>query len=355
MAWCVNCGANDQHGRFCTQCGATVEQPPAAQGQSHPWTTEQTVLGQPLAVAPPPPGHRDQAVAAPETRSWGGGFGALAAAAVVVAVVVTTVLVVRAGSTDDAVDPSPVPVPVASSSVEASQESAASFSAAAKSAADPSATSLSATTTATTSSSPAPLDPMGGPNVNIDCGPSYIVQVASELDQAAFVARVAELRTLNQVPPGAKWAETHPSCSIFASSNSYFVLYAGPFTNPYDACAARLASPPDAFIEGTTPETASQYVTCMCPEQDIEMLPEIDHVGQQGVWVGELQRILRSEPLKYDVGQIDADPANGVASRWGIYTADTANAVGRFQAEHGLAVTQQANLNTWAALKAAQC
>ena len=89
----------------------------------------------------------------------------------------------------------------------------------------------------------------------IPCGNAYIVQVASELDQAAFAARVSAVQSANQLPPGAKWTQTSDSCAIFTSQINALVLYSGPYASPYDACPARLASPPDAFIKGTTPAT----------------------------------------------------------------------------------------------------
>jgi Putative peptidoglycan binding domain len=131
------------------------------------------------------------------------------------------------------------------------------------------------------------------------------------------------------------------------------VLYAGPFASPYDACAARLASPPDAFIKGTTPETSQQFVSCLCPAT-VTDLPAITSVGQQGVWIGELQRVLGGR-LDYDVGPINADAAAGNPGQWGTYTADTAAAVGRFQAASGLNRTKQVDAVTWGALKAQAC
>ncbi|MET0966596.1 MAG: peptidoglycan-binding domain-containing protein [Nakamurella sp.] len=77
-------------------------------------------------------------------------------------------------------------------------------------------------------------------------------------------------------------------------------------------------------------------------------------VGQQGVWVGELQRVLGSK-LDYGIGSINADPENGDPGRWGIYTADTAAAVGRFQADNGLPATAQVDSSTWAGLQRASC
>ena len=83
-------------------------------------------------------------------------------------------------------------------------------------------------------------------------------------------------------------------------------------------------------------------------------LPVVTTVGQQGVWVGELQRVLGSR-LDYSIGSINADPASGDPGRWGIFTAETAAAVGRFQTDNGLAATNQVDGTTWAALQRASC
>ena len=200
--------------------------------------------------------------------------------------------------------------------------------------------------------SPADL-PLGGPRVDIPCADGYIVQVASELDPATFEQRVAALRAAGQLPPDAKWAEANASCPIFTSQVNVLVLYAGPFATPYDACAARLASPPDAFIKGTTPASANTFVSCLCPG-NADQIPVITAVGEQGVWVGELQRVLGSA-LDLDVGSINADSATGNPGSWGVYTAETAAAVGAFQGANGLPTTQVVDTATWAALQARTC
>jgi len=83
-------------------------------------------------------------------------------------------------------------------------------------------------------------------------------------------------------------------------------------------------------------------------------LPNLTTVGQTGVWVGELQRVLGAK-LGYSVGAIDADPSVGDPGRWGIYTAETAAAVGRFQGDSSLSATQQTDAGTWAALQQNSC
>jgi len=196
-------------------------------------------------------------------------------------------------------------------------------------------------------------DPMGGPHLAIGCNTGYIVQVASELNASAFASRVAQLRASGTLPTGTKWADTSSSCSIFTTQANVLVLYAGPFDSPYAACPARLASPADAFIKGSTPESSRQYISCLCPAV-AGQLPVVTTVGQQGVWVGELQRVLGSR-LDYSIGSINADPASGDPGRWGIFTAETAAAVGRFQTDNGLAATNQVDGTTWAALQRASC
>jgi len=200
---------------------------------------------------------------------------------------------------------------------------------------------------------PAVDDPLGVPRADIPCGDGYIVQVASELDSAAFAGRIAELRSAGLLPPGAQWAETSSSCEIFSTQSNVLVLYAGPFSPPRDACPTRLASPADAFIKGTTPETSTDFVTCLCPAR-VDQLPTITAVGQQDVWVGELQRVLGAG-MDYPVGAINADPATGNPGQWGTYTAQTAVAVGLFQSDQGLPVTEQVDAATWSALLDANC
>lgn len=204
----------------------------------------------------------------------------------------------------------------------------------------------------TTSAAP---DPMGGPHENIACGTGYIVQVASELDRPTFEGRVATLRGQGTLPPGVKWTETSTSCGIFTNQQNVYVLYAGPFPDWVAACPARLASPADAILKPTDPAQVGSFRACICPEfATANPPPTITAVGQQGAWVGELQRVLGAE-LDYDVGSINADPSAGDPGRWGIYTAETAAAVGRFQRDHGLPVTEQVDGPTWAALQGAAC
>ena len=394
MAWCTGCGAADQFDRFCVSCGAPMAVaeptvgaiPPAqtvqdmdpadtmmraeptvnlrkdpsapsvgfaqslplvgsAQGSSFPPPPPPPVL-YPLGYAPPPapPGRR---------RGW---LIAGLAFVVVAALATTAVLVLqRTGGTAAG-----VAVLGTSAVRSAAPPPSARPSRAGESNANP--TSGGTRAGGTTASSPAapsvatsiPLaDPMGGPKVDIPCGPGYIVQVASELDPVAFARRVAEIRAAGTIPVASKWADAGSSCSLFTSQTNVLVLYAGPFASPYDACPARLASPPDAFIKGTTPETSTQYVSCLCPAV-VTQLPAITTAGQQGVWVGELQRVLGSK-LDYSVGAINANPAAGDLGRWGTYTAETAAAVGRFQRDNSIPITGQVDSTTWSTLQRSSC
>lgn len=205
----------------------------------------------------------------------------------------------------------------------------------------------------TTAPKPPKEQPLGGPEKAIKCAPKYMVQVASASSTDALKVRVAELRAAGELPNKVHWAMTKDSCDIFAAQNNVAVLYAGPFDSPAAACPARLASPADAFIKGTTTATSTEYISCLCPAE-VASLPRISKAGDTGVWVGELQRVLGAK-LNYDVGEINGNPSAGVKPTWGIYTRPTADAVGRFQDESGLAVTKKVDAGTWAALQIAGC
>jgi len=193
---------------------------------------------------------------------------------------------------------------------------------------------------------------MGGDFQALSCGvPGYIVQVASELSEDAYRGRVAELRANNQLPAGTHYLTDEGDCGLFTVQSSLWVLYTGPFTSVPDACPTRLTSPPDAFIKGTTDGTRKEYFSCMCVT-DVARMPTLPGAAQDAVWVGELQRALRTK-LDYDVGQIDADA--GVAARWGEYTSGTAGAVARFNADNGLGGGTTVDGQTWSALKSAAC
>ncbi len=199
------------------------------------------------------------------------------------------------------------------------------------------------------------LDPMGGPRSDIACGTGYIVQVASELDQGAFAARVSALRAAGTLPAESKWTETSTSCPIFANQQNVYVLYVGPFADWVDACPARLSSPADALLKQTDPGAVGSFMACICPAYaNNHSPPPITTIGQESPWVGELQRVLGAG-LDYNVGDINAEPSRNDPGRWGIYTAETAAAVGRYQADHGLPVTEQVDGQTWGTLEYQWC
>ncbi len=171
------------------------------------------------------------------------------------------------------------------------------------------------------------------------------MQLASEINAAAFSARVASLQAARQVPAGSLAADSARSCQIFTSQSNTLVLYAGPFASKYDGCAARLAGPADAFIKGGNPGSAKEYVSCLCPASAAG-LPQIRTVGQQGVWIGELQRVLGNR-LNLDV--------NDLAGNWGTYTPGTKDAVQKFQEAAKLPASGMVDGRTWQALQSAQC
>ncbi len=391
MARCPHCSTDQQNGRFCTQCGARM---PDAADPADPYASAPTVHEQSLAdsllqpsgpetppptreypsyvppVGPysPPPGQPPYP--APERRGSArrGWLIAGAAFLVVAALATTTVLVLQrtgdsgSATTTTATGAPQTAGPPASARPSVSAESKAVAPGRSVGGTSTTASAVPTTTTAagagsvasSSAGAPASVLPLGGPRVDIPCADGgYIVQVASELDPATFEQRVTGLRAAGQLPPDAKWAEANASCAIFTSQVNVLVLYAGPFTSPYDACPARLASPPDAFIKGTTQASANAFVSCLCPAT-VGELPAISDVGQQGVWVGELQRVLGTA-LDLDVGSINADSATGSPGSWGVYTAGTAAAVGAFQAANGLPVTDQVDAATWSALQTKIC
>ncbi len=387
MADCGRCGAPDQAGRFCVNCGAPMSPPgqpvdlgkAAISGRVGP--TDPTVLAGSIPQPEPNPGPTAAYPAplptAPQLVPAGPPRGRRGAA-ILVALAVVVLLAAGAGvwfllrpvagegtgiaggtalppasataTSGTGTEPAggtgrPVPVVPPGSKGEPSSSSAAGSSSATGTVPPSTVTTVATTTVG--------LDPMGGPRADIACGSGFIVQVASELDQPAFAARVAALRGAGALPADLKWAETASSCPIFTSQSNVLVLYAGPYPSVDAACPARLASPADAFVKAADPAAVGTFRSCLCPAS-AGALPAITSVGQQGVWVGELQRVLGSG-LQYDIGSINADPSIGDPGRWGIYTAETAAAVGRFQADHGLPATQQVDAATWSALQSARC
>ena len=171
------------------------------------------------------------------------------------------------------------------------------------------------------------------------------MQLASELDEPRFKARVSALKASGQVPAGALAADSAKSCKLFTSQVNTLVLYAGPYPSRYDGCAARLAGPADAYIKGGNADSAGEYVSCLCPAA-VAALPRYTAVGQQGVWVGELQRVLGNR-LNIDVSDLTGN--------WGRFTAGTQAAVRQFQHAAKLPANGVVDARTWTALQSAEC
>ncbi len=187
--------------------------------------------------------------------------------------------------------------------------------------------------------------PLGVPQRDITCNAGYIVQLASEFDARAFTARVAGLKRAGQVPAGSLAADSTRSCQIFTSQTNTLVLYVGPFASKYAGCPARLAGPADAFIKGSNTGTAQDYISCLCPAS-AAALPPISRIGQQGVWVGELQRVLGN---RLNVAVTD------LAGHWGVFTPGTKAAVQKFQQAAKLPANGAVDVRTWQSLQSAQC
>lgn len=331
--------------------------------KSPPEPAADTILASALPPAPPPPPGPWPSPAGgdPARRSAGRRSGPIALAALAVIVVLVAGVgvwfLVRPGpdpTSGVATAPTSAPAAAAATTVTGSATSTAPQPRRPSAGTAPSADRSSTIVPSSTSTSPAP-DPMGGPRIDIPCNSGYIVQVASELDQPTLESRVAALRASGTLPAGVKWTETSTSCSVFTNQANVFVLYTGPFTDWTQACPDRLTGPPDSFVKPTDPSRVGTFLACLCPAYASgHQPPEIVTVGQQGSWVGELQRVLGAG-LDYDIGSINADPAAGDAGRWGTYTSQTAAAVGRFQADQGLPVTQQVDAATWSRLQSAWC
>ncbi len=201
----------------------------------------------------------------------------------------------------------------------------------------------------TTRKKPAPAKaaaaPLGVPARNIACSGGYIVQLASDVSAAAFAAHVARLKAGGQLPAGSLAADSTHSCKLFSSQINTVVLYAGPFASKYAGCATRLSGPADAYIKGGNPEHARDYISCLCPAHT-NKLPKFSHIGQQNVWVGELQRMLGNR-LNIPIGDL--------TGRWGIYTPDTKRAVQSFQRSQHLPANGAVDSRTWKRLQSAGC
>ncbi len=187
---------------------------------------------------------------------------------------------------------------------------------------------------------------MGGPGAAFGCDTGYIVQIASALTQADYRSDVAQIRIDGTLPSNAKWTKTNITCPIFTGPGNAYLLYAGPFPAAYDACGTRLAGPPDAVIRSTKPGK-DEFVSCLCPTA-VSRLRAVSVSGHSGVWVGELQLVLRH--LRYQIEDIDGPP-----SAWGTFTVGTAAAVSRFQIDNGLPSTGVVDGATWSTLQTEAC
>lgn len=189
------------------------------------------------------------------------------------------------------------------------------------------------------------VNPLGVPERQITCNAGFVVQLASELDAAAFTAHVARLKASGQLPAGSLVADSSKSCKIFTSQQNTLVLYSGPYAGPYDGCAARLAGPADAYIKGSNPGSSQQYISCLCPAKAAQV-PQFSQVGSQGAWVGEAQRVLGNK-LNIDISDL--------ANQWGIFTPGTKAAVAAFQKAAHLPAGGDLDHRTWKALQSAEC
>ena len=220
----------------------------------------------------------------------------------------------------------------------------------------PATTFITTTITTTTTPSLAPptpttsVNPMGGDFQPLPCNTDgFIVQVASELSEAAFQQRIAVIRAAGQLPPGARYLTDEGDCGLFTAQQQLWVLYTGPFATPAHACPTRLQSPTDSFIKGITKSTKQEYFACLCVTS-VAAMPPVGPGTSGASGSAELQRALRTK-LKDNVGDIDGPP-----SLWGVYTAETASAVARFQSDSGLSRPDRlADEATWQQLQSQSC
>lgn len=388
MGMCRSCGANGQNAAFCTHCGmpmATAPAPTAPQSPGQPYPAP-AWANVPPPNAPHGPGQPYQAPSwaavpppAPDRKPPWLLIGAVVATVAILAA--AAVLLFRKPST--VAQPVPVPAittqpatpssavrgpagtttPSATSQsgdgggvgpvvtrtmVETLTTTAAPSSSSAPSRTAPASTGKSSTGTARSAPKPrpTPVNPMGGPNADFQCTGNVIVQIASEVDVSAFRARVAQLRADGLLPGGAKWIRAGAACGIFGGDGTAYVLYAGPYANPIQACATRLVSPADSFLRSTS-ASGPKHFSCLC-QVAFNALPQITTVGQQQVWVGEAQYLLYST-LEYKISGLDGEA--GVPNAWGVYTQETADAVLQFQQDRGIIATGAIDGQTWQALQ----
>lgn len=244
MSGCQGCGAPDQVGRFCTNCGRPVVAPPTEivgpdQVRRGVGPGDPTVIGAALpdpatgafSTAPPTGAYPLPAPTTPDVRTVRPRRGRGAVALVVLAVAVVLLAGVAVWFTmrpvaGEGAASAPPPTTATPSAVEGpdrveepgadpATRPAPVGPGGSKGDRGPSAPATTLTTVATTTVG---LNPMGGDRSDIACGSGYIVQIASELDQPTFAGRVAELRAAGTLPADARWTETASGCSLFRKS-----------------------------------------------------------------------------------------------------------------------------------------
>lgn len=185
---------------------------------------------------------------------------------------------------------------------------------------------------------------MGGDLRPMVCSTAgYIVQIASELTEQAYRDRIASIRVANQLPAGAHYYTQDEDCNSYGTSGDFWVLYAGPFLRPSDACPSRLQSPPDAFIKGLRDDNRQHTLQCLC-ESAVEGIPQYESLaGRDSAWTGELQQALRS--MGYPVDQKDM----------GAYSEQTRHIVAKFQRIVSLPPSGEVDSDTWQRLKTITC
>lgn len=240
----------------------------------------------------------------------------------------------------------PVLTPPVKTTVTVTAPVTSGASGASKTTAPPKTTPPKPTPLSATTPKPVPVaDPLGVPQRQLACNPGFVVQLASELDAAAFAAHIARLKASGRLPAGSLAADSAKSCKIFTSQANTIVLYSGPYAGPYDGCAARLAGPADAYIKGSNPANVQQYISCLCPA-NAAAVPQYSAIGAQGVWIGEAQRVLGNK-LNIDISDL--------SDQWGIFTAGTKDAIAAFQKSAGLPPDGNLDHRTWTALQTAEC
>ncbi len=188
---------------------------------------------------------------------------------------------------------------------------------------------------------------MRGRHQAIACDSGYILQVASQTNDALLKTRADEIFGLNQIPGGIKWTRTGDGCHLYQGTGE--VMYTGPYPDEYAGCADRRASPPDAFLRPTDPGDSHAFITCLCAPSDFQV-QAVKSGARNSVMVGELQHILEAG-LKKNIRSIDTDP-----SLWGTYDADTAAAVADFKASVGDSTAGTVmTVDDWSLLAAQVC